>query len=145
MSNEIESLVEQAERSLDQSNNTSVRHRSHRNTSSATKVLQGLIILIAAIITYLSIDSLTPMTELDEVAIQTNLLSILRQARDSVESNRDANGTPPASLPNASLARIIYYRVSGKDYELTLYLNNNTATLDYDGNFILNGESINAD
>lgn len=144
MNDDLDDFVQEAEQSLIQGqHSTTVLSRKKKHSLSFGKSLPLILILVIAFTTYFSMDNLTPLVQLDNTAVQANMLDIMRQARDSVESNRDQNGVPPPVLPNASLARIVYYRSAGENYELTLMLNGNIATLDFQGNLSINGDIIN--
>lgn len=142
MSDDLDSLVQKTAKNLETSSLHASAAKPAGHRLQLRKLLPLVLLLVIGASTYITMNALTPMATLDDEAIQVNMLQILSQARNAVESNRDESGHPPAVLPNAALANIVFYQIEGDDYLLSMTHNGNTVMRDFDGKFTVNGEFI---
>lgn len=72
-----------------------------------------------------------------EEKVVRDLTKIIEQARRSIESARAGSGYLPESLPNASLASVVFYDYSGNGYRLFAEYGDLRVTLNPDGRTVV--------
>ena len=135
----LDQLAEQTEKSLyTQSANQKTAKQGSRISSKL--VIKALLVLAIVFSLNHIADSLHLKFGVTQAAIQSDLVNILYQAKDSIQPVMAATGEPPLSIPNTALSGLVSYEVTGNKYILRIGLGKNVASLDSDGKLIINGE-----
>ena len=136
--NNLEQLVKQSEKVL---HTPSKEHKKNKLLSWMFGKLNIKIVLVLVIVISLNhvANSLGMKFIGTEKAIQSDMVQVLYQARDSIQPVMAATGEPPLSIPNTALSALVSYEVTDNKYILRIGLGKNVASLDSDGKLIING------
>ena len=92
-----------------------------------------LIAALLAVTTYACLQLHTALAPPNSEDVARDLQQLIEKSHALIERERQASGVLPGTLPSATLASVVDYEVTGREYRLSANVLGVRVTLDFDG------------
>lgn len=127
---DLSSLVDAASKEVVRQENARVSRQVRREGRTPSRLVMYGLVVAAAIGVY---GLWTQVSNPSAAQVGADLGQALDLARASVEEARRSTGALPETLPNASLASVVYYERRSSDYRLSASVGGVRVMIEWDG------------